>query len=181
MTIGLRKVLDALFNFVGGGQAPAAATETIVSGSQIVLTAPLYVGQKFRWRVVMTKTAAGTGNSAFLIKSNTSAVVATGTTGGAATLATLTFPTAETAAVGSAYVDIEAIVTAISATVGGVCAKLTAVSTAAAATGFSNQTVAAIAANLVTDGTIQSIGLAITSGAADAVTINFAEGSSVAP
>lgn len=181
MTIGLRKVLDAIFNFVGGGQAPVAATETIVSGSQIVLTGPLYVGQKFKWRVIMTKTAAGTGNTSFLVKSNTSQVVATGTSGGAATMATLAFPTAETAAIGSAFVDVEAVVTAISATAGGLCAKLTAVSTAAAATGFSNQTVGAIAINLVTDNTIQSIGLAVSTGAADVVTVNYAEGSSVAP
>lgn len=181
MTIGLRKVFDALYNFIAAAQAPVAATETVVSGSQIVLTGPLYVGQKFKWRVVMTKTAAGTGNSSFLIKSNTSQVVATGTTGGAATMATLAFPTAETAAIGSAFVDIEAIVTAISATVGVLCAKLSAVSTAGAAVGFSNQTVASIAVNLVTDSTINSVGLAISSGAADVVTVNYAEGTTTAP
>lgn len=181
MTIKLRAVLDALFNFALGGQLPVAATETIVAGSQIVLTGPMYVGQKFRWRVVMTKTAAGTGNSSFLVKSNTGPVVATGTTGGAATMATLAFPTAETAAIGSAFVDIEAVVTAVSATAGGLCAKLSAVSTATATTGFSNQTAGAIAVNLVTDGTIQSVGLAISSGAADVVTVNYAEGAATAP
>lgn len=184
MAIILRKVLDALFNFTGpnpGTQAPVAATETVVTGSQIVLNGPLQVGQKFRWRVVMTKTAAGTGNSSFLVKSNTSQTVATGTTGGAATMATLAFPTAETAAIGSALVDVEMIITKVDPTAGAAIAKLSAVSTAGAAVGFSNQTVGAIATNLVTDGTISSIGLAISSGAADVVTVNYAEGSLVAP
>lgn len=181
MAIKLRVVLDAIFNFFTGAQAPVAATETVVSGSSIVLTGPLYVGQKFRWRVIMTKTAAGTGNTSFLIKSNTSQVVAAGTSGGAATMATLAFPTAETAAIGSAFVDIEAIVTAVSATVGTLVAKLSAVSTAGAAVGFSNQTVGSIAANLATDGTIQSVGLAISSGAADVVTVSYSEVAASAP
>ena len=181
MSILLRKVFDAIFNSAAAAQAPVAATETVVTGSQIVLNGPLAVGMKFKWNVVMTKTAAGTGNSSFLVKSNTSQVVATGTTGGAATMATLAFPTAETAAIGSAFVTIELLVTKLDPTAGVAIAKLTATSTAGAAIGFSNQSTAAIATNLTTDNTIQSIGLAISSGAADVVTINYAEGFQYAP
>lgn len=181
MAIQLRKVFDAIFNKAAVAQAPTAATETIVTGSQIVLNGPLEVGMKFRWRLMITKTAAGTGNTSFLVKSNTSQTVATGTTGGAATMLTLTFPTAETAAVGSAWVDVELMIVSLNATTGVAIGKLSAASTAGAAVGFSNQNVSATAANLATDSSINSIGLAITSGAADAVTVNYAEGAQYAP
>lgn len=181
MAINLRRVYDAIFNRALANQLPAAATETVVNGSQVILNGPLEVGFKFRWRLFISKTAAGTGNSAILIKSNTSQTVATGTTGGAATMLTLTFPTAETAAIGSAWVDVELLITKLDPTAGVAIGRLSAVSTAGAAVGFSNQTVAATAANLVTDGTIQSIGLAITSGAGDVVTVVYAEGQQYAP
>lgn len=176
MTQLIAGVLENVVNRAVSGQLPVAATETVVSGSQIVLSRPLQVGDIFQWRISMTKTAAGTGNTAFLIKSNTTQVVATGTTGGAATIATLTFPVAETAAAGSALVYIEAVVRKINATTGIVDVDLTSISSTAPATGFSNQQIAAVSGNVATDNTILAIGLAISTGAADVVTINYAEG-----
>lgn len=176
MTQLIPGVLENLVNRAVSGQLPVAATETVVTGSQIVLNRPLQVGDIFQWRVSMTKTAAGTGNSAFLVKTNTTQVVATGTTGGAATAATLTFPVAETAAAGSGFVYIEAVVRKVHASTGIVDADLSVLSTLTPVTGFSNQLVAAIGTGLVTDSTILAVGLAITTGAADVVTINYAEG-----
>lgn len=181
MSILLRKVYDAIFNSAAAAQAPVAATETIVAGSQITLNGPLAVGTKFKWRVVMTKTGAGTGNTSFLVKSNTGTAVASGTSGGAATMATLPFGVAETAVASVALVDIEVIVTAINATTGAVFAKLTAKNTATPTTGFGDQSVAVAPVNIATDATIASVGLAITSGAADVVTVNYAEGAQYAP
>lgn len=176
MTIKFAGVVENILNRAVSAQAPVAATETVVAGSQIVLTRPLAVGDIFQWRVSMTKTAAGTGNSSFKVKTNTTVTVAAGTTGGAATAATLAFPVAETAAAGSAVVYIEAIVRAIDAANGIVDADLTAISSLTPATGFSNQQVAGIGTTLDTSNDILSVGLSITTGAADAVTINYAEG-----
>lgn len=180
MTIKLAGVNETVVNRAVPAQAVVAATETIVSGSQIALTAPLKVGSRFVWKLSITKTAAGTGDSSFLVKSNTTQTVATGTTGGAATLLTLAFNVAETAVAGSDIVEIEAIVQAISPTAGVAFGSLYAASTTAPTTGLANQSVGAVGSNLVTDSTIQSIGLAITSGAADAVTVNYCEASAVA-
>lgn len=175
MTIKLYSDADVVKNLATPASVPAAATEAVLTGSQIVLPAGLQVGSRFKWRVVLTKTAAGTGNSVIKIKTNTTSVVAVGTTGGAATAVTLTFPVAETAAIGSAYVEIEAVVQTINATTGAMVARLLATSTVGAAVGFSNQQVAALSGNIATDGTIQSVGLTITSGAADAVTVNYVD------
>jgi hypothetical protein len=175
-TIKFAGVVENVLNRATPAQAVTAATEAVVSGSQIVLTKPLAVGDIFQWRVSMTKTAAGTGNSAFKVKTNTSTTVAVGTSGGAATAATLTFPVAETAVAGSALVYIEAVVRAVDAAAGIVDADLTAISSTAPATGFSNQQTAAVGTGLDTSGAIASVGLSITTGAADVVTINYAEG-----
>jgi len=181
MTIILAGVDELIGNKATPASTPAAATEAVLSGSQIVVPGPLKVGGRFRWKVKLTKTAAGTGNSVIKVKTNTTQTVATGTTGGAATAVTLTFPTAETAAVGSIIMDIEAVVQVVDPTAGVMFAQLLGYSTATAATGFSNQQVAAVGTSLVTDGTIQSVGLTITSGAADAVTVDFVSAAYVAP
>lgn len=175
MTIKLYQDTDAVKALSVSGATPAAATEAVLAGSQTVMPSPLQVGSRFKWRVVLTKTAAGTGNTVIKIKTNTTQVVATGTTGGAATAVTLTFPTAETAAIGSIYLEIEAVVQAINATTGAITARLLGTSTAGAAVGFSNQQVAAVSGNITTDNTILSVGLTITSGAADVVTVNYVD------
>lgn len=171
-TIKLANVDVAVVNKAVPASTPAAATEAVLSGSQIVVPGPLRVGDRFVWRLKLTKTAAGTGNSVIKVKTNTTSTVAVGTTGGAATAVTLTFPTAETAAVGSFIGTVEATVQAVDPAAGIVYASLNGLSTAGAAVGFSNQSVAAIGTALVTDGTIQSVGLTITTGAADVVTVD---------
>lgn len=181
MTIPTRLVLDALFNKAITVQSPAAATETVVAGSQIALNGPLKVGDTFSWRVIMSKTGAGTGTTAFLVKSNTSPVIATGTTNGAATLATLTFGVAETAVASSAVVDVEFTVTKVDPTTGTGVAKLLVKNSATAATGFSNQDVMVASTGLVTDSTIASVGLAITAGVADVISIQYANGGQYSP
>lgn len=167
----LAGVVENIVNRAVSGQLPVAATETIVTGSQINLTRPLAVGDIFQWRVSMTKTGAGTGNSSFKVKASITQTLAAAS----ANLATLAFPVAETAVAGSALVYIEAVVRAISPTTGIVDADLTSISSTAPATGFSNQQVASVATGLVTDSTVLAVGLSITTGAADVVTINYAE------
>lgn len=181
MTIKLAGVDELLVNQAAVGATPVAATETLLAGSQIVLPTVLKVGGRFKWRISMTKTAAGTGNTSFKVKTNTTQVVAVGTTGGAATALTLAFPTAETAAIGSAFVEIDAIITAVDAAAGTVIGQLYAASTAAAATGFSNQVVGALGTTLDTSAAIQSVGLTITTGASDVVTVNLVYAEYAAP
>lgn len=181
MTIKLAGVDELLVNQAAVGATPVAATETVLAGSQIVLPGPLKVGGRFKWRVAMTKTAAGVGDTSFKVKTNTTQVVAAGTTGGAATALTLAFSVAETAAVGSSFVEIDALITAVDAAVGAMIGQLYAASTAAAATAFSNQQVGALGAALDTSNDILSVGLTITTGAADAVTVNYVYAEYAAP
>ena len=176
MTQLIAGVVENIVNRAVSGQTPAAATEAVVSGSQIVLQRALKVGDIFQWRVSMTKTAAGTGNTAFKVKTNTTVTVATGTTGGAATAATLTFPVAETAAASTAEVYIEALVRAVDPANGIIDCDMTVINSSGVATGFSNQQTAAVGSSLDTSNDILSVGLSIVTGAADAVTINYAEG-----
>lgn len=171
MTQVLAGVVENIVVRAVSGQLPVAATETIVTGSQINLTRPLNVGDIFQFRVSMTKTAAGTGNTSFKVKASLTQVLAAAS----ATLATLAFPVAETAAIGSALVYIEAVVRAVNAATGIVDADLTSISSTAPTTGFSNQQVASVTTGLTTDNTVLSVGLSITTGAADVVTINYAE------
>lgn len=162
-------------NYAVSAQAPVASTETVVSGSQIVLPAGgLKVGTRLRWKLAVVKTAAGTGASTFKIKSNTSIVVAVGTTGGAATMASLVAPT-ETAAIDEGVYVIEAVITAVSAAAGTLTAEL-ALTHALSATGLANGTgaVVAVAATTIdTSNDVLSVGLSITTGASEALTIHY--------
>lgn len=166
---------NSIYNSSAAPATPVAATETILAGSQIVLPqGGLQVGSRFRWLVSITKTAAGTGVTSFLIKTNTGIVLAVGTTGGAATLATIAGDT-ETAAADTAVWVIELVVTAVSLAAG--TAKLTAYAqNALSATGFFTvgvraQSQAITAKN--TSASVLAIGLAISTGAADVVTVNY--------
>lgn len=81
-------------------QSPAAATTTYLTNSSITTpTSGLRVGTVYRWRVIATKTAAGTAASSFLIKLGTNGTTAD------TTLATLTVP-AGTAVADTAWFDI---------------------------------------------------------------------------
>lgn len=162
-------------NFKFSGATPVAATETVLDGTQIVLpSGGLRVGSRFVWTVSLTKTAAGTGHTDFLVKTNTGLVVAAGTTGGAATLFTFTGDT-ETAAADTGEWTIEVVITAVDAAAGTAKATVSATN-ALSATGFftvgvRTQFVAVTTKN--TSATVLSIGLAIVTGVADAVTVNY--------
>lgn len=166
---------NRIVNFKFSGATPVAATETVLDGSQIVLPAGgLQVGTRILWTVSLTKTAAGTSHTDFKIKSNTGLVVAVGTTGGAATMATFTGDT-ETAAADTAEWNIEMVVTAVNATTGAIKATLVA-SNALSVTGFFSVGVRSqfvAGTSLDTSADILSVGLSITTGTADAVTVNY--------
>lgn len=166
---------NRIVNFKFSGATPVAGAETILDGSQIVMpSGGLAVGTRILWTVSMSKTAAGSGHTDFKIKTNTGLVLAVGTTGGAATLATFTGDT-ETAAIDTGEWNIELVITAVSLTAGTAKATLIA-SNALSVTGFftvgvRSQFVAAT--TLDTSADILSIGLSVTTGAADVVTVNY--------
>jgi len=83
---GFIHALDRLDNAatISPAQQPAAATRTYITGSNIAVPAgKLQIGTMFLWRISMTKTAAGTAASTF--------DVAVGTTGTTADTARLSF------------------------------------------------------------------------------------------
>lgn len=166
---------NTIYNSSAATQALTAATEAVIAGSQIVLpVGGLQIGSRFRWKLSMTKTAAGTGTSSILVKTNTTTTLAVGTTGGAATFATFSGDT-ETAAADTAVWDIELVIKTINATTGTATGTLTA-QNALAVTGFFTvgvkaQTKAITAQN--TSATVLAIGLSVTTGAADVVTVNY--------
>lgn len=168
---------NSIFNSNGGGQTLTAATEAVITGSQIVMpVGGLQVGTRIKWKLALTKTAAGTGTTAILIKTNTTTTLATGTTGGAATLTTFTGDT-ETAAADTAVWEITLIIKTVNASTGTATAILSAQNGLAVTgwftVGVKAQQKAITAQN--TSATVLSIGLAVTTGAADVVTVNYVE------
>ena len=155
-----------LANSTASPQTPTAATRTIIAGSTITLprAGALQVGTVFRWHFNMTKTAAGIAASTFDI--------AIGTAGTTADTARVSFTKpAGTAAADEAFVEVEAVVQTIGAscvisaefrlihngnTVGHATIPCVVVNTLGAAFDITTAT---------------KISLAITSGAADAITI----------
>jgi hypothetical protein len=93
-----------IFSYSTAAQSPAAATRTYITGSAITVPASgLQVGTCFRWTFNLTKTAAGTAASTFDI--------AFGTTGTTADTARVSFAKpAGTAVVDEGKIVIEAIV-----------------------------------------------------------------------
>lgn len=151
-------------------QAIVAATRTVIIGSSLAIPAGgLKVGAKLRWVFNMAKTAAGTAASTFDI--------AFGLLGTTADTARVSFAKpAGTAVADEGRVVVEAVVRSVSAT-GVVIGEFTMVHNLAA-TGHATipcvvvNTISAGFANNVAD-TIVS--LCITSGASDAITIEYVE------
>lgn len=147
-------------------QAPVAATRTYITGSQLqVPEGGLKVGAVIRFKLNMTKTAAGTAASTFDI-----CFGAAGTTADTAQVS-FTKP-AGTAAVDEATVEVEAVVRSVSAT--GVVVGQFRMTHNLAATGHAQ--IPSVDVNTVSaafDNTAGGlyIGLCLTSGAADAITI----------
>jgi hypothetical protein len=159
-------------NFSVTSQAVPAATRTYLTGSALAIPADgLKVGTKLSWTFNMTKTAAGSAASTFDI--------AFGVNGTIADTAQVSFvKPAGTAAADEAWVDIEARVQTVGATgvvIGEFAMTHNLASTGHAATasvnvnavsaGFDNR---ATAAN-----TPYFVGICLTSGAADAITVAF--------
>lgn len=147
---------------------PVAATRTYLVGLQVP-TEGLKVGARIRFALNITKTGAGTATSTFDI--------CFGTAGTTADTARLSFTKpAGTAAADDGMVYIDAIVKAVSATVGVVVGTLVLVHNLAA-TGHAQIPVVVVP---ITSGSFNNlveglkIGLCLTTGAADAVTITQA-------
>lgn len=149
-------------------QTPAAATRTYLAGSALkVPVGGLKVGDVLRWVFNMTKTAAGTATSTIDI--------AFGVAGTTADTARVSFAKpAGTAVIDEARVVVEAVVQSVSAT--GVVAGIFNLTHNLAATGHAqipSVNVATVSAGFDNDGEDLYVGLCITTGAADAITINI--------
>lgn len=158
-------------NFSTAAQVVPAAVRTYIAGSQITVpSAKLQIGTCLRWRFNMTKTAAGVAASTFDI--------AVGLTGLVADTARVSFvKPAGTAAVDEAWVEISAIVRGpLSAS--GVMVGQFRLSHNLAATGHAvipNVAVSTVSApfDITPAGLI--VGLCLTSGLADAITIQMVQ------
>lgn len=153
-------------NFSVASQAPAAATRTYITGSALAVPkTKLKAGAILRWKFNMTKTAAGTAASTIDI--------AFGTAGTTADTARVSFAKpAGTAAVDEGTVIIEAVVRSVGAA--GVVVGQMHMTHNLAATGHA--TIPCVDVNTVSAGFNNAaddliVGLCLTSGAADAITI----------
>tara|TARA_R110000868_G_C10611402_1_gene741426 strand:+ start:51 stop:677 length:627 start_codon:yes stop_codon:yes gene_type:complete len=163
---GLRKSLNFV-NFSTASQAPGAATRTYITGSNIAFNAGgLQAATILRWTFNMTKTGAGTAASTFDI--------AFGTAGTTADTARVSFTKpAGTAAIDEANVIVTCIIRTIGAT--GVAVGQFSLTHNLAATGHA--IIPCVSVNTVSAGfdmtTVSNVGVCITSGAADAITIEL--------
>jgi hypothetical protein len=160
--------LAGLFNQSTTAQSPAAATRTYIAGSNILVPpTKLQVGTRFNWTLNLTKTAAGTAASTFDI--------CVGTTGTTADTARLSFTKpAGTAAVDEGTIEIDCYVRSIGAS--GVMVGQFTMSHNGNTVGHMTIPVACV--DIVSSGfdmTVANliVGLCITSGASDAVTLQF--------
>ncbi len=156
-----------LNNFSTASQAPAASTRTYITGSNIAIpSSKLQIGTMFRWTFNITKTAAGVAASTF--------DVCFGTAGTTADTARISF----TKPAGTAVAD-EGLVTITATIRGPLSASGVAVGNLQlthnlAATGHA--TIPCVNVNTISgafDVTVANliVGVCITSGAADAITI----------
>jgi hypothetical protein len=156
-------------NYSVSAQAPVAATATYITGSQIAVpNGGLQVGTRFKWKFTAAKTAAGTATSSIKIVGG-----AHGTTADA-TMLTFT-KSAGTAAADEGIFEVEAIVTAISSTAGAMTGeyRMTHNLTATGHSTLAADAVTDAATNIDTSNDVAFVGLVITTGAADALTIHY--------
>lgn len=164
---GNNNPVSPITNYSTNAQTPAATTRTYIIGSALkVPVTKMKIGTMFRWTFNMTKTAAGTAASTFDI--------AVGTAGTTSDTARVSFTKpAGTAAADEAFVEIVAIVRGpLSAS--GIMVGEFIMSHNLAATGHA--TIPVVVVNTVSsafDVTVASliVGLCITTGASDAITI----------
>jgi hypothetical protein len=154
-------------NFSIASQAPAAATRTYLTGSAITVPpSKLQIGTMFTWTFDMTKTAAGVAASTFDI--------CFGTAGTTADTARVSFTKpAGTAAVDVARVVIDAVVRGPLSASGVVVGKFHMTHNLAATGHALIPCVDVVTISSGFDVTVASlfVGVCITSGAADAITI----------
>jgi len=155
-------------NFSVASQAPAATTRTYITGSSIAVPpSKLQVGSCFQWKFHMTKTGAGTATSTIDI--------AVGTAGTTADTARVSFTKpAGTAAIDDGLVTVDAIVRTIGAT--GVMVGLFTLVHNLQITGHA--IIPCVVVNTISSGfdmTVANliVGLCITTGASDAITIQM--------
>lgn len=159
-----------LSNYSTVSQAPSATVRTYITGSSIsVPTAKLQVGTCFRWTFSMTKTGAGTAASTIDI--------AVGTAGTTADTARVSFTKpAGTAVIDEGTVVVNAIVRSIGAS--GVMVGQFNMTHNLSATG--HMTIPCACVNTVSAGFDMTtanliVGLCITTGASDAITIQLVQ------
>jgi len=166
-------VRSSVTNFSSASQSPAAATRTYLTGSALRIgTNKLQVGSVLRWRWNMTKTAAGSAASTI--------DVCVGTAGTTADTARLSFTKpAGTAAIDEAFCELEVIVRGPVGASGVFVGEFTLIHNLAS-TGHA--TIPCVCVNTVSaafDITTANliVGVCLTSGASDAITIQqmFAE------
>lgn len=156
-------------NYSATNQTPTAATRTYVSGSAITIPASkMKQGTKLSWKFNMLKSAAGTATSTI--------EVCVGTNGTTADVAVLSFTKpAGTAAADEGFVIVEAVVKAIDAGTSVMLGEMVVMHNLAA-TGHMTIPVACVhaASGGTDDFSIAGlkVGLCITTGASDAITIN---------
>lgn len=162
--------LGLLMNYSVASQAPAAATRTYITGSRIdVPVNKLQVGSSFEWVINMTKTAAGLAASTFDI--------CIGTNGTTSDVARVSFAKpAGTAVIDQATVVIRAVVRSIGAS--GVMVGNFTMTHNLAATGHAViPCVDVVTISGGFDMTVANliVGVCLTSGAADAITIQMVQ------
>jgi hypothetical protein len=163
---GLSRVLGYV-NFSTASQAPAAATRTYITGSNINFAAGgLQVGTILRWTFNMTKTAAGVAASTFDI--------CFGTAGTTADTARVSFTKpAGTAVIDEGKVTITAVVRSIGAA--GVVVGEFEMTHNLQITGHA--VIPCVVVNTISAGfdmtAVTNVGVCINSGAADAITIQI--------
>lgn len=163
--------LSQFVNFSTTSQAPAATTRTYITGSQVALPAAsrLQIGTLLRWRWNMTKTAAGTATSTIDI--------AFGTAGTTSDTAQVSFTKpAGTAAADEAFCEVEAVVRGPLSASGIVSGEFTLIHNGfAAGAGTGHAVIPCVVVNTISAAfnvlTPTFVGLCITTGASDAITI----------
>jgi len=155
-------------NSSAAAQNPVAATRTYIAGSALkVPPGGLKVGDVLRWVFNMTKTAAGTATSTIDIAFGTAATTAD------TARVSFTKP-AGTAAADEGRVVVEAVVQSVGAA--GVVVGIFNLTHNLAATGHAqipSVNVVTTSAGFDNDGEDLYVGLCITTGASDAITITF--------
>lgn len=156
-------------NFSTAAQAPAAATRTYLTGSQIAVpSTKLQIGSLFEWEFSLTKTAAGSASSTL--------DVAIGTAGTTADTARLSFTKpAGTAAADEAWFRVIALCRGPLSGAGVMVGAMTMIHNLASTGHATIPCVVVTAVSAAFDVTVANLflGLCLTSGASDAVTIQL--------